>query len=206
MGSLGPRPGATAVGRRLRTAILPAVVSCFASSAALAQSIVEEGAQPLTLATVPDIEHGKAAILQGEAGPEGDKFFVPNLFITQPVSVVLMAANPARPLTLDLSKYRYEDFDRSGSTGASGAVSFDFRTQGELKVLVKPEHAGPGETVPYFLVVWAGDDVQPDLAPPVVVKAEEEGGGGGVPSLWLLGLVFVAGGAVVIGLNRRRKV
>jgi len=56
MGSLGPRPGAAAVGRRLRTAILPAVVSLFGSSAALAQSIVEEGAQPLTLATVPDID------------------------------------------------------------------------------------------------------------------------------------------------------
>ncbi|MFV1987883.1 MAG: hypothetical protein ACC682_11430 [Gemmatimonadota bacterium] len=204
MGSLKLRTGAVAVGRRLRAGILPAVFGLLVSSASFAQSIAEEGAQALTLATVPDIEQGKAAILQGEAGPDGDKFFVANLFVTQPVSVVLMAANPAQPLTLDLSKYLYEDFDRSGSTGSSGAVSFDFRTQGELKILVKPERAGADETAGYFLVVWAGDDVQPDLAPPVVLQAEGERGGG-LPSLWLLGLVFVAGGAVVIAINRRRK-
>lgn len=197
--------------RRTRTVPAPAaamlafgLVSLSGQQRAFAQSIVEEGSHELTLQEMPDIEHGKAVILQGEADTDGDKFFIQNLFITQPVTVVLMAANPSRPLTLNLSKYRYDQSDRSGDTGSSGAVSFDFRTQGELKIHVKPKDPEVDEAVPYFLVAWAGDDVQPDLPPPVVVESAGVGDGGGLSSIWVWVLVIGLAAAALAFLSRRR--
>ena len=188
--------------RLLRASVLSAALGLLGFQPAHTQSIAEEGGYGLTLQEIPDIDHGKATILQGEADANGDKFFIENLFITQPVTVVLMAANPAQPLTLNLSKHRYDESDRLGETGPSGAVSFDFRTQGELKIHVKPKNPDVDETAHYFLIAWAGDDIQPDLAPPVVVESAAQGGG--LPSLWLLALVFVAGAAAVVLINRRR--
>jgi hypothetical protein len=189
--------------RLLHVSVLSVALGLLGFQPAQAQSIAEEGGYRLTLQGIPDIDHGKAAILQGEANANGHKFFIENLFITQPVTVVLMAANPAQPLTLNLSKHRYDESDRLGETGPSGAVSFDFRTQGELKIHVKPKNPDVDGTAHYFLIAWAGDDIQPDLAPPVVVESPASGGGG-LSALWLLALVFVAGAATVVFINRRR--
>lgn len=180
----------------LAATLVSTVLLPVGAGEAAAQSL-DEGAVRLTLKKIPDIEHGTAAILQGMTGADGDKFFVEYLNVTQPVSVVLMAANPQQqPLTLNLSKYRFDQSDRHGDTGDSGAVAFHFRTQGELKIHVKPESAAAGERAGYFLVVWAGDDLQPsDLPMPVV--AASAGMGGGMPT-WLLLLVTAAGGALLV--------
>lgn len=164
---------------------------------------LDEGGYKLVPAEVPDIESGKASILQGEAGAEGDRFFIQNLYMTQPVTVVLMAANPAQPLTLNLSKHRFDESDRRGDTGRDGSVAFHFRTQGELKIGVTPKNAGAGETARYFLVAWVGDDMQPkSLAPPVVLASVADGGDGGLPYGWILLLIAAVGGTVLVMRKR----
>lgn len=157
-----------------------------------------EGGYRLELREIPDIEHGTAVILQGETGTKGDRYFVEQLQITQPVTVVLMAADPARPLMLNLSKYRYDQSDRLADTGPEGAVSFNVRTQGELKIRVEPEGDDEAEAVPYYLIVWAGDDLQPaDLpAPARVTTAALGGGGGGLPT-WLIVAAALGAGMMI---------
>ncbi len=164
---------------------------------------IDEGGYKLVPAEVPDIERGKASILQGEAGAEGDRFFIQNLYMTQPVTVVLMAANPAQPLTLNLSKHRFDESDRRGDTGRDGAVAFHFRTQGELKIGVTPKNADADETARYFLIAWVGDDMQPkSLAPPVVFASGSSGGGDGPPFGWILALIAAVGGTVLVMRKR----
>jgi hypothetical protein len=187
-------------GSRVATVLL-AIHACGASVATYAQD-VEEGGIALTLADVPDIENGTAVVVEGDAGPTGDRFFVENLAITQPVAVVLMAAD--QPLTLNLSKYRYDQSDRFGDTGASGAVSFRFRTQGELKVHVKrddPESRGPAR---YFLIAWAGTEVRPELRPPIVVRSGDASGGA-FPWLALVGALGAAFAMLLVFKWRPRR-
>jgi hypothetical protein len=191
----------------LAAALAAALFFPLGAAPAAQQSLLEEGAVRLTLQKIPDIERGTAVLLQGQAGPNGDKFFLENLNVTQPVTVVLVAANPKRqPLTLNLSKYRFDQSDRNGSTGDTGAVPFNFRTQGELKIWVKPQHDDPGRPARYFLIAWAGDDLTPkDLPIPVVAAASV---GGGAPT-WLLLVGAAVGGAILvlvaIGFRNRRS-
>ncbi|NKI34016.1 hypothetical protein HFP89_02400 [Wenzhouxiangella sp. XN79A] len=156
---------------------------------AVAPVLAEDPGYRLVPDRVPDIPHGKASIIRGDAGPEGDRMYIEHLSMLQPVSVVLMARELSRPLNLNLSKYRYDESDRAGDTGRDGAVAFHFRTQGELKIHVSPARpeAGPA---PYYLVAWVGDEYDPELAPPVVLAGQA--GGHGLPWRWLL-----PGGAVL---------
>lgn len=185
------------------------VVTVLTSAACLAEG-AEQGTERrgirLTLEKVSGIDHGTAVILQGETDARGDRFFIENLNITQPVSIILMAANPKwQPLTLNLSKYRYDQSDRRGETGASGALAFHFRTQGEVKIEVTPRSADDTERVRYFLIAWAGDDVVPDLPLPVVAPEDTNDAWG--LARWVLLLFIVAGGVAVlrIALGRRSR-
>lgn len=182
---------------RLLIAVL-ALALLLTAGAALAQ---EEG-HKLVPKGVPDIEKGKAALVRGEAGPDGDRFYVEHLSMLQPVSVVLIARDVERPLKLNLSKYRYEESDRAGETGEEGAVAFHFRTQGELKVHVAPVGQPDGAVSPYNLIVWVGDEFAPELKPPVVLASATEGGP--FPWKWVaIGLLVLAGLGGVFWLGRR---
>lgn len=91
----------------LAAALVSTVLLPVSAGDAATQSL-DEGAVRLTLNKIPDIEHGTAAILQGETGTAGDKFFLEYLNITQPVTVVLMSANPRQqPLTLNLVYFSF---------------------------------------------------------------------------------------------------
>lgn len=162
------------------------------SDLAAQEPSMDEGGIKLTLKEVPDIESGKASILTGTTGPEGDKFFVEHLTMFQPVMVVLMAADPLEPLRLNLAKYRFDETVWSEQTGSEGAVAHQFRTQGELKIHVEPVNAEPGSSTGYHLITWAADLPEPDLPPPVEV-IEGSGGGGGLPG-WLK----IGGGALML--------
>jgi hypothetical protein len=179
-----------------RWVMLLALVACSVASWA------EEEGYKLTPKKIEDIASGKAAIVRGEVGKDGDKFYVEYLSMLQPVSVVLMAADPAKPLKLNLSKYRYDQSDRSGDTGSEGAVSFNFRTQGELKIHVTPKSDPGTDKLKYFLVAWVGDEFKPDLRPPVVLA--EPTGGGGLPwGMMGIGLLVVIGAGAFFYLGRR---
>jgi hypothetical protein len=162
----------------------------------------EETGYKLVPGKVPDIDQGTAAIIKGEAGPDGDRFYLEHLTMLQPVSVVLMARDIARPLKLNLSKYRYDQSDRAGATGEEGAVAFHFRTQGELKIEVRAEDGSAASPAPYYLVAWVGDEFKPELPPPVVLA--RAGGGGVFPWKWLaIGLAVLIALGGVFWLGRR---
>jgi hypothetical protein len=162
----------------------------------------EETGYRLAPKKVPDIDKGTAAIVKGEAGPDGDRFYIEYLSMLQPVSVVLMAADVARPLRLNLSKYRYEESDRAGETDDEGAVAFHFRTQGELKIHVTPADDSGGGKTPYYLIAWVGDEFVPELPPPVVLAGAGEDGA--FPWKWLsIGLLALIGLGAVFWLGRR---
>jgi hypothetical protein len=187
------------------TAALAAVAAFLALAApALAQtSVLDEGAVRLTLQKIPDIPKGTAVLLQGTTGPQGDRFFIEHLNVTQTVSVILMAARPeTQPLALNLSKYRFDQSDRKGSTGSSGMVAYDFRTQGELKIAVRPQN--DAQRAPYFLIVWVSDDLEPGhLRPPVVSAAGI--GGRGTPTWLLLAGAAIGGAILLFGAMRLRR-
>jgi hypothetical protein len=177
-------------------------VAAFLLAACAFTSWADEGGHKLSPAKVPDIESGKAAIVRGEVGKDGDKFYIEYLSMLQPVSVVLMAADPARPLKLNLSKYRYDQSDRAGDTGPRGAVAFNFRTQGELKIHVTPKDDPGAEKVKYFLVAWVGDEFKPDLRPPVVIAKADDGGSPPWGKIGI-GLLVVVGAGAAFYLGRR---
>lgn len=189
-----------------RWAVVLAVTASLALAApALAQtSVLDEGGVRLTLRKIPDIPKGTAVLLQGVTGPQGDKFFIEHLNITQTVSVILMAARPeTQPLTLSLSKYRFDQSDRNGVTGPSGMVAYDFRTQGELKISVKPQN--DGQRAPYFLIAWASDDLEPGDLRPIVVSAAGLSGGSTPSWLLITGAAVVGAALVFVAMRLRRS-
>ncbi len=140
---------------------------------------------------------GKAAFVQGTSSPAGDRFFVENLSIIQPVVVTVISRNPDDDVKLQLSKYRFDTFDKTASTKGSGRASIKLRTQGEMKIVV----SGAGASQ-YQMVVWAGDELKPE-PPTVVLKGGVTGSGG-------RGWMFGAAGVVLAGLllfafAKRRK-
>lgn len=173
-----------------RTLALGVVASAiFAVSAGSAPRLfaqepkLDEGGTRLVLQKIPDIETGIASLVSGTVGPEGEKFFVENLTMFQPAMVVLIAADVARPLKLNLAKFRYDETAWSGDTGDEGAVSHWFRTQGELKIQVEPVNAEPGSETPFYMIAWAAELPGPEQGPSPVEVIESTGGtAGGVPA------------------------
>lgn len=177
---------------RLRIGLLGLVL--LTSSALAQQPQIDEGGRKLTLQKIPDIETGIASLISGSVGPEGEKFYVENLTMFQPAMVVLIAADVADPLKLDLAKFRYDDTAWSGETGDAGTVSHRFRTQGEVKIHVQPVNAEPGSKTHFYMIAWAAELPGPqDLPPPVEVIGSTGGGSGGIP-----GWARIAGGVVVL--------
>ncbi len=135
--------------------------------------------------------------MEGTANGAGDRFFVENLSIIQPVIVTLVTANKDDDVRLQLSKYRFDVADKSASTRGTGKATFKLRTQGEMKIVV----TGPLPKK-YQLVIWAGDELKP--APPAVVL---KGGVSGQPRVrWVwIALGVVALSLVAVTLRRRKK-
>lgn len=128
---------------------------------------------PLQVRDMVGVDNGKMAVVQGKTGQRGHRFMIDKLWMTNPVSVTVMAAAEGDALKLDLIKFPWAKPVRSASTGSGTRyVSERFRTQGEFLIHV----TSPVEDTPYQLVVWVGNEVQPEL-PPVVVdwKTYERG-------------------------------
>jgi hypothetical protein len=149
----------------------------------------------------PDIPEGKAALVSGNAGSVPDRFFVENLYMLKPVSVTVRAVNPGGVVNVKLTKERWDNVLREGSTGSQNQVNFKFRTQGEFQISVTATEPN----TPYKMVVWVGPDIVPK-AKPVFVPESEFKGGGTPKWIWWAG---GAGIAVILGLLvllfRRRK-
>ncbi|HEV7609865.1 MAG TPA: hypothetical protein VGO61_21195 [Steroidobacteraceae bacterium] len=142
----------------------------------------------LDLRKVPDIPEGDAALVKGEAGSTPDRFFLENLYMLKPVSVSVRAVNPGGVVNVKITKSKWTDVLREGTTGADAQVNFKFRTQGEFQISI----TSPNPNTPYKMVVWVGKDIVPKAKQVFVPKSQFKGGG---PSrLWW----WIGGGAVVI--------
>lgn len=149
------------------------------------------------------IEHGKAVVVKGEVGPQPHRFFVDGLNMNMPVVVLLRSVRADDTVDIKLTKYAWNQPLRTGqATGEP--LSFKFRTEGEFQLGVSSQAAD----TPYRLLVWVGEEVEPELRP-VVVKASEfqeaKEDGGGSPALWGLAAALVAGVAVLGVLVFRRN-
>lgn len=153
----------------------------------------------IELKKIPELDKGKIMMAEGTAGPDGVKFVGTNFSILQPLIVTVLARNPDDDVRVQLSKYRYDQADRKGSTKGSGIYTTKLRTQGDLKVVV----SAPTPT-PFQLVVWAGDEIERAIKPVVVTnparvagKASGAGGTAGGPMvLWVIAIALLA----VVGL------
>ena len=151
----------------------------------------------LELKEDPAVQRAKVAVLTGTADEEGHRFSLEQLSILQPVMVALGNADGSDDLRLELSKYHFDQPLWAGRT-RDGYVEHRLKTEGELRVRVR----STGGEVPYDLVVWVSDPIEPEL-PAVVVSMEEfegggfvegggpAGGGGGSPVMWLIAVALV---------------
>ena len=65
-----------------------------------------------------------------------------NLFILQPVAVTVLAKNKNDDIRIQLAKDRWDERVQEGSTKGVGSRTFKFRTQGDLRIMVR---SPPGE-------------------------------------------------------------
>src|SRR5689334_17820079 len=150
----------------------------------------------LDLRKVPDIPEGDAALVKGDAGSIPDRFFLENLYMLKPVSVSVRAVNPGGVVNVKITKTKWTDVLREGTTGSDAQVNFKFRTQGEFQISITSPNAG----TPYKMVVWVGKDIVPKTKPVFVPKSEFKGtasapwwwwAGGGMALVIVILLVLV---------------
>jgi len=149
-----------------------ACVVALAVALAAAATLAAQGppqAYKLYLKPQPGLPSGKAIVIEGDTRPDGDRFFVEDLSILQPVAVTLLTKNAEDDITLTLLKDRWDEKpSRTASTKGTGQSTLKFRTMGEVKIVV----AKSGESKRYHLIVWAGDAVEPEV-PPAFIPMKE---------------------------------
>lgn len=155
----------------------------------------------------PDLENGKIAMAEGTAGPEGVRFVAEYLSILQPIVVTVLAKDATDDVRVALSKYRYDEADRSGTTKGQGIYTTKLRTQGDLKIVVSSP-----ERKPFQLVVWAGNEVKRPMKPVIVsnrakVTGDDGWAIGGSAVTWVIAgsLVMIAGLLGVIVFRGKRS-
>lgn len=171
-----------------------ALVAAFALPAHAQTPDAQIPVYQLELRNVPDIPHGQAALVAGNAGATPDRFFLEYLHMLKPVSVTVRAAEPGGVVNAKITKSKWDDVLREGTTGADPQVNFKFRTQGEFQISI----TSPNPGTPYKMVVWVGPDIVPKVKPVFVPESQFEGRprwlpwaiGGGLVALVLIGLVL----------------
>jgi hypothetical protein len=157
----------------------------------------------LDLKKMKGIEHGRTAVVKGEAGRQPHRFYVEGLNMNMPVTVLLRPVRAADEVALRLTKYAWNQPLREG-TAKGEPLALKFRTEGEFQIAV----SSAKRATPYRLLVWVGDEVKPDLRPDDV-KASEFGakqeGSAASPVLWVIAGALVLIAALLGVLVMRRK-
>jgi hypothetical protein len=108
---------------------------------------------------------GKHRIVEGEAGPQPDRFFLEGLGVLKPIAVTIIAKNPGDQITVTFGQDRWDEALKTIKTDKNNpGVTAKLRTQGDFKISVTAAQDGK----PYWLLVWVGDEVTPELAPVTV--------------------------------------
>lgn len=146
----------------------------------------------LELKKMEGVEHGKTAVVKGEAGSTPHHFLVDGLNMNMPLVVLVRPVRERDEVAVRLTKYAWNQPLREG-TAKGEPLAFKFRTEGEFQIAVSAD-----KPTPYRLLVWAGEEVKPELRP-VVLKASEyahpSSGSDVSPVMWV-----IAGALVVIAL------
>lgn len=126
-------------------------------------------AYKLQMQTDPTLPNGKVRIIEGTAGARPDRFFLEDLGVLQPIAVTLIAQKPGDEIQIAFSKDRWDEVVEKHVTSATeDELVTKLRTQGTLQMEITSA-TGPK---PYWLVVWVGDEVKPDLAPVTVPMSQ----------------------------------
>lgn len=156
-------------------------------------------AYKLNLEDAPALPFGKSKLIEGVADPAGHRFYVPDLSVLQPVTVSLLTKQESDDVQLHLSKYRWDEFDRTASSKGALRTTFNIRTEGELRIVVRGD-----EPVPYQLLVFVAEPIEPPMPPLVVSQSAYDEGGAG----WIVAVVvgvFAIGGIAGFLIIRRRR-
>ncbi|HEY5920889.1 MAG TPA: hypothetical protein VIV11_04425 [Kofleriaceae bacterium] len=140
----------------------------------------EPPAYPLQFSTGHGLPNGKVSTWQGMAKPTpGDRFFTENILVLQPITVTVVAKNKGDKIHVALGKLKWDEKHMEGTTGADGKVILKTRTQGDLRVVVTSPDGG--EPKPYYLMVWIGDEIKPQLKPVVSSMKAHQAKAGAIP-------------------------
>ena len=187
------------------------MVLALAAGTTFVQPVPAQEPQPrvfrLELREMDGIEHGKAAVVKGNAGSEAQRFLVEGVTMETPVTVLLRGLDPADEIDLSVTKYAWDQPLKRG-TARDVPLAMKFRTEGEFQLSVTADDDG----APYRLLVWVGDVVEPALAPVAVSVDEYEDGpmeaatssGGGLV-LWVIAGLLGAAVLLLAVLVLRRK-
>ena len=149
-------------------AFLIIALAAMSNSASAQQTPASKGPAPvygLDLKAHAALPSGKVAGAGGTVERAGHRFQLEHLDLMQPMVVAVIAENPSRSIDVRLAKYNFDSVEREGRTDSSGRALFKFRTEGDLRILVR---AATGEPSPYSLVVWVGEEIVGDVGAPFV--------------------------------------
>jgi len=115
-----------------------------------------------------DPKGGKTAFVKGTATPQPSHLEIKNLWITQPVKLVVVSEDESRDVKVELRKYHWEKPMQTCSTGGKGYCGFALRVQGDLYIaLISPQ--GQSKVI---IGVQVGDEDKPNMKPVLVPKGE----------------------------------
>lgn len=151
---------------RIRGLMFTVAVAALVTGAAAQAPATDPNANvhTLDLVALPEIRHGKVAIVEGVAGPAGQKLAVADLSVLQPVEVSIFTPDLEDDVRIEVSKFILDEPARTASTKGTAYATFKFRTQGDVQIKV----TSPDGPNVYRLFVWAGDEVTPDMPAPFI--------------------------------------
>ena len=150
----------------------------------------------LELKKMEGVEHGKTAVVKGEAGSAPHRFLVDNLNMNMPLVVLVRPLHERDEVAVRLTKYAWNHPLREG-TAKGEPLAFKFRTEGEFQIAVSAD-----KPTPYRLLVWAGDEAKPELRPVVLKASEYEGPASDSdvsPVMWVIAAALIVI-AVLLGM------
>lgn len=110
---------------------------------------------------------GKLSVVGGSTGPQGVRFMLKNLSIQSPIQFTVAAADVSNPVEVSVYKDKPEQALLQGSIRGTGVVTFKFRTDESIKLMVKGAAGSK-----YQVATWVGPQI-PQAAPATLVSKKE---------------------------------